>query len=112
MARSGTQLQAWHAADNCSATEARTGNARGERGLATLTSSQSAADVEDVDKTIQNATIPDVKFFKVCKVCKELATTKLDVESKGFSVFHQSSRTFVMKQQLKLHFFSLHLLML
>ena len=72
--------------------------------------------MEDADKTIKNATIPGVKFFEVYKACKELATDKLDVESdkdvKQLSVFHHSSRTFVMIQQLKLQFISLHCLAL
>ena len=59
-----------------------TGNTMGERGLTTLTSSQSAADVEDADKTVKNATVLGVKFFEVCKAYKELAKAKLDLETK------------------------------
>ena len=55
------------AAENCSATETSTWNAR-ERSSTTSTLSQSAADVDDADKTIRNATFPGVMLtdLSVC----------------------------------------------
>ena len=47
-----------------------TGNARQKRDLTISTLRQSGADVEDVDKTIKNATILGVKFL----TCKKHAT--------------------------------------